>query len=84
MKTLAREHIKPEQLITVIQWYAVGDEIRSQNRSWVGDILKVVCVDGPFIVFREYNSGENGRKHTLSLNNCEVGEPSLEYINHKI
>lgn len=74
MKILKPEEIELNSIVTILKWKS------HQDRSWVGDILKVKAIDLPFVVLEFQQGWNKGNTHSFHENDVDFGMPSQEYI----
>lgn len=74
MQEVNYEELKKGDVITVLEW------VGSCDRSYVGDIMDVLCVDLPFVVVRRSPHPASRSKLTLDSRRVVMGKPSEEHI----
>jgi len=75
MQIINCEDIKKNNVITVLKWIA------SDDKSYVGEIFNVRCVDLPFIIVRRSRRNSFlSRTLTLDTRKVVLGKPSEEHI----
>jgi len=66
--------IKFGDFCTVLKW------INSNDRSYVGEVLKVELVEHPFVIVSRCNELTKRRNLTLNINNVDLQPISKEFV----
>lgn len=74
MQEINCEELKKDDVITILEW------VDSKDRSYIGDIMNVLCVDPPFVVVGRDKHTAFSSKFTLDSRRVVFGKPSEEHI----
>lgn len=91
MKKLESDDLQAGQFVTVLAWkpqerttsaglFGGLQTIKVQDRSFFGDVLRVVAIDRPFVVVQGVSGFVAGRKVSIDTRECDLALLSDEYV----